>query len=88
LAIVFLLFEFFQILLVDTIRVRHIFLVPPVIAGLVAAQEKNRGAAWIENIQNAVWTTPMLHAQLAQRGMAGSIYLARMRKREIWALLE
>jgi len=48
LGIVFLLLEFFQILIVDTIRVRHIFLVPSVITSLVAAQEKNRSAAGVE----------------------------------------
>jgi hypothetical protein len=63
LGIVFFVLEFFQVLVVDTIRVWHIFLVPPVIARLVAAQEKNRGAAWVENVQNTVWASLMLQVE-------------------------
>jgi len=54
LGIVLLLPDLLQILVVRTIRQRHVLLVPAVIAGFIAAQQKNRRAARIEDVQNPV----------------------------------
>ena len=48
---------------VNLLRLGDEFLVPAGVPGLIAADEKQRHAAWVEGKQNSVGTTLVLNSQ-------------------------
>src|SRR5471030_2891799 len=69
-----------KVVVIKAICQRYISLVPAVIAGFVAAQQQDRHAARIENIEHPVGAPLVLGAQFAYYGMAGTVYSAVDRK--------
>lgn len=57
-------------LLIERVRFRHIFFIPSVIAGFIAAEKQQGNAAWIEGIQDTNGFPTMLHPQLAHKRKA------------------
>src|SRR5216684_8138272 len=57
------------------IRYRHELFIPTIVAGLVAADQEQRGAAWIKCEQNPIWPSCMLDDEFFHVGMAGSRYM-------------
>jgi hypothetical protein len=63
-------------LLIERICSRHKFLVPSVIPGLVATEEQQGNAAWIESVQQAYWLATVLHSIPAYAKSGGDNRLA------------
>src|SRR6185437_13491540 len=86
-AIVLLLLQLGQMLVIKGIGDRdHLFIKPPV-AGLVAADQQDCHAARIEGIEDAQRLGPALHAQLSHMSMARSVDAARIGKRQVGTAL-
>lgn len=51
---------------IKPLRERHESSVPPIVARLVTAEQKNRDTAWIKGVQHAVWTPAMLNPEFAK----------------------
>src|SRR5437867_1121195 len=85
-GIVFLL-DLGKVVVVKAICQRYVFFVPAVIASFVPAQQQDRHAARIENVEHPVGAPLVLDAQFAHPGMAGSVYFAVVRKRKMGAVL-
>ena len=64
------------------IRYRHELSIPAIVAGLVAADQEQRGAAWIKCEQNPIWPSCMLDDEFFHVGMAGSRYVSHVRAPE------
>ena len=60
-----LIFQLFQMLVVNVICPRNVFLVPSVVSCLVSAAQQNCCAARIERINNAVRASFMLNPEFA-----------------------
>src|SRR6266567_4406803 len=74
-----LLFQFFQVLIVEPVCDGDENLVPTAIAGFVAADQQESISVWIERIENPVWTPFMLNPQLPHMPMAASSDLRAIR---------
>src|SRR5574337_6727 len=72
---------------VQPVGYRHMHFVPPVIAGLVAAEQENGAAARVERIKNPVRPAFVLHTKLAHVGVPRPFDPRGVREPEIRPLL-
>src|SRR3990172_9646947 len=71
---------------VQPVRPRYIFLVPAVVAALIAADQQNRRAARIEGIQHAVRFALMLNPKLAHLTESRAAHIGAVGKWELRSL--
>ncbi len=65
---------------IEAVRKRDEDFVPPVIASLIAAKQKNRGTKRVECIEDAVWAALMLRPEFPHVTMTGSRHSRGVRK--------
>ena len=72
--------QYRQMLVIQTIRTRDEILVPAIDTGLVAADQQDRSAPWIERVQDTVGPPRMLNPQLAHMPMLRSLHARTVRE--------
>jgi len=65
---------------VNPIGSRNIYFIPSIIPGLVATNQQNRCAQWIEGIEDTKRLSPTLNAKLSHFGICRALYLRAMRE--------
>ena len=65
---------------IETVGKRHKLLIPPIVASLVAANEKDGGPARIEYVQRAQWPAAALGPQFPHGAVTGPIDFRAMRE--------
>ncbi len=68
---------------VKSIRNRHIFFIPAILAGFITTNQKNCAATRIKSIEYTIWPATVLNSQLTHIAMTRGRYVARVWKTQL-----
>ena len=58
---------------VQVVRLRHVLVVPAIVADFTAAYQEDGNAAWIKSVQNPVWFASVLNPEFPHMAMTGGL---------------
>ena len=73
---------------VESVRNRTLLVVPPMVSGLVAAQQENAGSSRVERIQHTVRPPLVLNPEFSHVAVPGRCDARRIWEWERWSMLD